>query len=306
MNAEKVKNFVREMRAPFFTASIVPVILGTAIAWSRRGEFNAGYFILTLFAGVLFHAGTNVLNDYFDHLSGNDALNEEFVRPFTGGSRMIQNNALSPREVLVFAVALFTAGSAIGIYLTIQVGTGVLLLGVIGLLSGFFYSCPPIALVNRGVGELTIGLNFGALMTLGAYYVQTGHFAWEPLLAAIPLSLLIALVVFVNQFQDMKADAAVGKRHWVVRLGRKRAANWYAFFIVFTYISIVILFIVKVVPAWSLLALVTAPVAVKAMTAARKHYDDARALVPANASTIVLHMAFGACLITGYVLFSVW
>ena len=302
MSHSKVKSYIRELRAPFFSASIVPIILGSVIAWSRFGDFNWFYFFLTLIAGVLFHAGTNVANDYFDHRSGNDAVNTEFVRPFTGGSRLIQEKLLAPREVLIFSLMLFALGSLIGVYLLFQVGIGILLLGIIGFLSGFFYSCPPIALVNRGVGEFTIGLNFGALMTLGAYYVQTGHFAWEPVLASLPISLLIALVVFINQFQDMRADAEVGKNHWVVRLGRKRAANWYAFFIVFTYISIVVVAITQVVPLWSLIVLLTLPIGLKAITTARKHYDNLLQLVPVNASTIVLHVSFGIFISLGYIL----
>ena len=205
-------------------------------------------------------------------------------------------------EVLVFSLILFAIGCLIGIYLMFQIGIGILLLGIIGFLSGFFYSCPPIALVNRGVGEFVIGLNFGALMTLGAYYVQTAHFAWEPVIVSIPISFLIALVVFINQFQDMRADAAVGKKHWVVRLGRKRAANWYAFFIVFMYIYIVVVVIMNIAPLWSLMVLLTIPIGIKAITTARKHYDNLVKLVPANASTIMLHIGFGLFISAGYIL----
>ena len=152
MPNQKVKIYIQELRAPFFTASVVPILLGVAIAWARTGNFNWLLFLLTLVAGMLFHAGTNVANDYFDHRSGNDEINTEFVRPFTGGSRFIQEGKLTPKEVLLYSLFLFATGSIIGIYLVFKVGTGVLILGVIGLLSGFFYSCPPIALVNRGLG----------------------------------------------------------------------------------------------------------------------------------------------------------
>ena len=140
MSQSKVKSYIMELRAPFFGASIVPIILGSVIAWSRFGDFNWFYFFLTLIAGVLFNAGTNVANDYFDHRSGNDAVNTEFVRPFTGGSRLIQEKLLAPREVLIFSLMLFALGSLIGVYLLFQVGIGILLLGIIGFLSGFFYS----------------------------------------------------------------------------------------------------------------------------------------------------------------------
>jgi len=95
------------MRAPFLTASITPVVLGTCIAWASTGVFIPEVFILTLLAGIFIHIGSNVANDYYDHKSGTDDINVDFVRPFTGGSRMIQKGWMSPREVFVEAIVFF-------------------------------------------------------------------------------------------------------------------------------------------------------------------------------------------------------
>ncbi len=294
--------YLAELRAPFFTASILPVALGTIVAWVREGVFRPDLLALTLAGGVLLHAGTNVINDYFDHVTGADEANREFVRPFTGGSRLIQTGVLTPRQVLYEAIVLYALGCLIGLYLTARVGYGVLTLGTIGLLSGIFYTWPRFALVSKGLGELAIGLNFGTLMTLGAYYVQVRAFAWEPVVASLPLALLIAAVVFINQFQDMTGDAAVGKRHWVVRLGRRRAARVYAMMLLFAYITVAAGAIVGLLPPGALAVLVTAPLAVRAGRVAAAHHSAPQALMPANAATIVVHLAFGVILSAGYLL----
>ncbi|MCR4437503.1 MAG: 1,4-dihydroxy-2-naphthoate octaprenyltransferase [bacterium] len=294
--------FLAELRAPFFTASILPVVLGTTIAWVREEVCDRLLFGLALLGGVLLHAGTNVINDYFDHLTGADERNCDFVRPFTGGSRLIQSGRLTPKEVLGEAIVLYALACLIGLYLLFRVGYGVLVLGGIGLLSGFFYTFPPLALVSCGLGELAIGLNFGTLMTLGAYYVQTRHTAWEPVVASLPLAVLIAAVVFINQFQDADADATVGKRHWVVRLGRERAAHVYAMMLVFSYVAVVGGVVAGLLPWPVLLVLVTVPLAARAIKVARAYHSVPQALTPANGATIMIHAAVGVLLSAGYAL----
>jgi hypothetical protein len=105
LRGNKVKIWITEIRAPFFTATVVPILLGAVIAWARADTFHWGYFLLTMAGGLLLHIGANVANDYFDHLSGADEMNVEFVRPFTGGSRMIQEGLLTPKAVLTGALA---------------------------------------------------------------------------------------------------------------------------------------------------------------------------------------------------------
>lgn len=297
-----LKLYLEELRAPFFTASIVPVLLGTLIAWARTGVFRLDTFLLTLLGGVLLHAGTNVVNDYYDHVSGNDEANTRFVRPFTGGSRMIQKGLLSPQEVLALGLVCFALGSLIGLYLAFRVGKVILLLGAIGVLSGYFYTAPPLRLVSTGFGELLVGLNFGTLMTLGAFYVQTRWLTWEPVLASLPVTFLIAAVLYINEFQDMEADSSVGKTHWVVRLGRAKAVRGYAWILGLTYASILLCVLLRQTSPWTLLGLLTFPIAWKGYAVAKVFYDDYLKLAPANAATVMVHLLTGLLLCLGYIL----
>jgi 1,4-dihydroxy-2-naphthoate octaprenyltransferase len=299
---KKLLLLLQEMRAPFFTASVIPVILGVSVAWSETGVFSLPLLVLTLIAGMCLHAGTNIANDYFDHKSGDDEINVEFVRPFTGGSRLIQRGLLSPKAVLAESLVLFAIGGVIGVYLAATRGLVILVLGVIGALCGFFYTAPPINIAARGVGELTVGFNFGTLMVLGAYYVQAGRFSTAAFLASLPVTILIADVLYINEFPDYTADKAVGKTHLVVRLGKERAVWGYLALTLAAYVSILVPVIARAIPVYCLLGLVTLPIAMKAINVAVANYANSAKLAPANAATIQLHMLTGLLVSAGFVL----
>ncbi|MDZ7334694.1 MAG: 1,4-dihydroxy-2-naphthoate octaprenyltransferase [candidate division KSB1 bacterium] len=299
---QKVKYFLLEVRAPFFSATIVPIVLGSVIAFNMTQQFHWVHFILALIGGIFLHAGANVINDYFDHLSSNDVINEEYVRPFTGGSRLIQQGLLTPREVLVEAMVCLFLGSCIGLYLAYRLGWVILAIGVFGVFSAIFYVFPRINLVGRGVGEALIGINFGILMTFGAFYVQTGIFSWVPIIASLPVALLITAVLYINEFQDAKADQAVGKNHLVVRLGKKQAVSGYILIMLLTYVIVVVAVVIDILPPISLIALLTMPLALKSIRIAQQNYNNSLKLVPANAGTIMNHLFTGLLLIISFFL----
>ncbi|MHA2353154.1 MAG: 1,4-dihydroxy-2-naphthoate octaprenyltransferase, partial [Candidatus Thorarchaeota archaeon] len=298
----KLRIWLAEMRAPFLTAAIVPVILGTCVAWASSGIFLFDVFLLTLIAGVFIHIGSNIANDYYDHQSGTDDINVDFVRPFTGGSRMIQRGWMSPREVFAEAMFFFVLGGGIGVYLAYTRGIEVLILGVIGVGSGFFYTAPPFRFVSRGYGEVFIGLNFGVLMTLGAYFVQTQVLAWEAVFPSIPVAILITAVLYINEFPDHDADRDAGKRTIVVRLGRQRAAKGYAVLMASLYLSILIPIILNLTSWYTILGVATLPIAVLATRYALTHYDDPLPLTPAYAGTVANHLFTGLFLAWSYVM----
>jgi 1,4-dihydroxy-2-naphthoate polyprenyltransferase len=299
---KRVQYWITELRAPFLTATVVSIILGTAIAWTRSDAFNLPYFALALLGGMCAHLGTNVANDYYDHKSGNDEVNKEFVRPFSGGSRTIQQGFLKPREVLGGALLFFAIATSIGVYLSFMNGPIVIALAMIGLVSGFFYTAPPFNWASKGAGEALVGVNFGALMTLGAYYIQTQTLSLEPVVAAIPVSLLIAAVLYINEFPDYVADKAVGKRTLVVRLGRDKAAYGYALIVFSAYALILLSVLFGIAPAYTLLALIPLPLAVEAVLHASEFHSESLKLVPANAMTITLHLVTSLLVSIGYLL----
>ena len=189
--------FLRATRLPFLTATFVPVLLGIAVAAWKDG-FNWWLALLTVVGGAAIHLGLNVANDVFDTRSGAD---EENVNPtqFSGGSRVILYGLVSMRQMALLSLACYAVGIGIGIFLAAYSGWGLLWIGVAGALISLFYTAPPLKLVHRGLGEICVALGFGPIMVLGAYYVQTGAYDLEPLLASLPVGILIALILYLNE-----------------------------------------------------------------------------------------------------------
>ena len=302
--------WVRAMRIPFLQATIIPVVLGGVVAWQLTGAFRWDLFLLTLLGASLIHIATNMFNDYFDYRSGNDLL-VKHQNPFAGGGRILTAGLISTSKHLIVSVSCLVLGCLIGLYLIFAFNLPILFwLGLVGIISSYFYVGPPLKLAYRGIGEIIVGLNFGPLMTLGAFYVQTGSWTRlsEPFLASIPIGLLIAAVLWINEFPDMDADRAVGKKTLVLRLGYLRSVGVFISMLAGSYLLVVLYLLVRafgtlqVTSYATLIVLFSLPLGVKAVKVLRASYRDPHAIIPANAGTIMLHLSFGILTIVGFVI----
>jgi 1,4-dihydroxy-2-naphthoate octaprenyltransferase len=294
-----LKAVIQAVRAPFFTGTIVPVVIGAAEA-TRVGRFDLFLFLLCLAGSVSFHAAANVINDYFDYLGGTDNVNR-YHNLFSGGSRVIQDGILTPKQTLTLGIAFLCVGIVIGIYLVFQAGWVVLLLGIIGTVLVLAYSIPRygLAYVGHGLGELAVAVGFGPLMVLGTYWVMARAFSPAIWWLTLTPALLIALILFVNGYPDYEADLKTSKHTAVVTLGRKRARWVYALIVAATYLEIVLGVVLSVIPALSLVALLTIPVGAAAVKKLFVVYDDPRGVVPVCGMTIVIHLTTGLLVALG-------
>ena len=296
--ATKLFSWMVIMRLPFLTATIVPILLGAAVASQLGYETDWIYFAMTMFGGFLLHIGTNTSNDYFDHTSGTDEANYNYMVPFSGGSRSIQMGLISAKGMLNVAIITFALSALVGIPLIMKAGVNILYLGIIGFLSGLFYTAPPFRFASRkGMGELLIGLNFGPLMVTGSFLVQTSGdltYILDAALSGIPIGFLVAAIVFVNQFPDHDGDKATGKNNLVVVFGPEKARIGYVFLIAGAFISIITLALARpdTFPILSLISLITSFYSIYTIKTLYKYYDN-RLLQPANAGTIGLHFLTG-------------
>ena len=211
-------------RPAFLSVTLVGCLVGLATAYAGGVDIDLANAIVTVLFALVAQAGVNVLNDYYDAESGADQLNQERIFPFTGGSRFIINGVHSARQTRIFGFALLGAVIPAGLWLAWQAGPGLIAIGMAGLFVGWAYSAPPLALVSRGLGEVAITLCW-LLVVIGADYVQRGGFSPMPALAGLSYALLVANLLYINQFPDRASDAAAGKRTLVVRLGAD-AAKW--------------------------------------------------------------------------------
>ncbi len=294
-----LRTWIQATRPQFFTVIILPILLGTVIAWQQ--QFSMFYFCAALLSGILLHAAINVLNDYFDHLNHCDENNQTPLTPFAGGSRMIQNGILSPRQVHIYGMILLVAGILLGLMLVWQRGMPIFWIGLIGVLSGYFYSAPPFAWCSRGWGEILVGLNFGILPVVGAYLLQVQDFNLIPVFAALPITCLVTAILYINQFPDYAADKHVGKANLVVRLGQVKAQIVYDALLVFSFLSLGLGIYFKILPQLNLVSFLLMPLAGFAMWSLARNYATARALIPAIKSTIMLHTVMSLVLILSFV-----
>ncbi len=296
----RLQAYLTELRIPFLTVSILPVILATAIARFETGSWDPLLAGLTLAGAALMHLGSNTINDWFDHRSGNDETNVDFASPFTGGSRMIQAGFVTPRGVLIQSIVLFVLGALIGAYLYSVRGPAVIMLGITGLVLGILYTEPRAMLAGRGLGEISIFLAFG-LIAVGAYYVQTGYISKQALVAPLPLAIFTTAIIIINEFQDAAADASTGKNTLVVRLGKEKGSRLFAIVMLSAYVPILAGVAAGLMPRWTLLGLASLPMALKAIQVASAAHDDPRSMTPANGSTILAHLATGIILTLVYI-----
>jgi 1,4-dihydroxy-2-naphthoate octaprenyltransferase len=211
-------------RPAFLSVTFVGCLLGLATAAYSGIALGPALATATLFFALVAHAGANVINDYYDAISGCDAANTERQFPFTGGSRFIQNGVLSLRATGMFGYALLAAVVPAGLWLTAVSDPGLILIGLAGLVVGWAYSAPPLKLQSRGLGEFAITAGW-LLVVVGSDFVQRRGFDFVPVAAGLGFALLVANVLYINQFPDVKADAGAGKNTMVVRLGVARRAG---------------------------------------------------------------------------------
>jgi 1,4-dihydroxy-2-naphthoate polyprenyltransferase len=214
-------------RPKFFTASLLPVVIGTGWGANATGAVDLTAFALAVAATVCVHAGANVLNDVWDDIGGSDRNNDGRMYPYTGGSRFIQNGVMNRAEMKRWGQQLLGAGVAFGIALTVLSGAGVVLFGLIGIGLAVLYSMPPVQLNARGLGEATVAIAFGVLPLTGAAWLQGAAVDPSLLVLALPPSLWTAAILLINEVPDVAADASAGKRTLAVRLGDGATARVY-------------------------------------------------------------------------------
>jgi len=291
---------LRTTRLPFLSATAVPVLLGIAAAASD-GAFTWWTALLTLIGGSFAHLAINVTNDIFDTLSGADEANTTPTQ-FSGGSRVAVYDLVSIRGLSWLALALFAVAALIGLLLVAVTGSLTLLwIGLAGIIVGVAYTAPPLKLVYRGLGEIAVAVGFGPIMLLGAYVVQTGRLAWEPLVLSLVPGALIALILFVNEIPDRRSDAEAGKRTLPTRFSPDVIRTGYLVVALAAFAVIAGGVVGGLLPWPTLIALGAVPLALRVHAGLKVHYDSPYTLMAVMGTNVNLNLAVGGLLLIGYV-----
>jgi 1,4-dihydroxy-2-naphthoate polyprenyltransferase len=301
-----VARWLKVSRTPFLTASAMPVLVGTSLAWATTGQFDGAVFALAVVGMMFIHAGANLANEYFDHILGADKLNPR-PSPLFGGSGSIQDGLVSAKSVRLAAVLCLAVGSAMGIAIVVLAHKPlVLLVGFVGIVGAWCYTAPPLKLAYRTFGEVTIGLLFGILPVWTSYYIQTGSLDFVPLMPALIAAILIFEVILANEFPDAPTDAAAGKHTVVVRFGPKTSLMIYVYAIIAALIIAAIAG-VYLQPqhklAWGLFVFCITPCFFVCVDAIEKSRDTQTALpIRVNVVTIIMQAVGPLALTLGFLL----
>ncbi|MEJ5329970.1 MAG: prenyltransferase [Desulfobaccales bacterium] len=283
--------YLRAMRLPFLTGSLMPVAATAALVYLKQGTLSVRHLLLTALGVAALHTGGNLINDYYDSF-GSDPLNP-FESPYSGGSRVIIKGELSAMAVRNLAYGFLALGVLCGLGLVWAGRPGVALVGLAGLLFAYLYSAAPVQLMSLGLGELTIFLAFGPILTLGTYYVLTGTFAGVGLAVGLPLAFLITAILWINEFPDLEADVAAGKRHLMSRLGLRLSRWVYVALMLAPFASLFLLMEAFRLPPHLLACLVALPLALKASRLAFALDPTQEEFIGLQALTIQTHFTFG-------------
>jgi 1,4-dihydroxy-2-naphthoate octaprenyltransferase len=288
----------RAIRPFSFTASVIPVTVGGACALAVSG-FSPVAFLLCLGGAVALQAGTNLVNDYYDHRLGADHSGS------LGPSRVIQEGWLSPRTVLLGGLAFFILGGLAGFALVGLAGWPILVLGLIGVPLAYGYTAPPLKLAYRGLGELNVFMLMGPLMVLGGFLVHRATGVSVALTASVPIGCLVAAILHANNLRDLDDDRQLGKQTLATIVGPRWAKVELAALLGGAYASLLAGVALRVLPRPALLAFLSLPVAVQiAKTVGQA--TSPRELAPSVRQSAKLHAQFGAMLTLGLLLAAAW
>src|SRR4051812_3520611 len=247
-------------------AAVAPVLVGTALA-GTEGTFKPLRFACALIGSIFIQIGTNLANDYSDARRGADTDDR------LGPVRVTAGGLVPPRQVLVATYVAFAIACAAGAYLIAEAGVEILLIGIASILAGVLYTGGPRPYGYEGLGEVFVFLFFGVGAVAGSYFAQTERWDWEAFALSVPVGLLAASLLVVNNVRDMDTDRRAGKRTLAVKLGRDNTRALYAAMLALAFLTVPITWLFGPLDAWILLAWLTLPIAVRLVGTVREHTD---------------------------------
>ncbi|MEA2285117.1 MAG: 1,4-dihydroxy-2-naphthoate polyprenyltransferase [Solirubrobacteraceae bacterium] len=275
-------------------AAIAPVLVGTALAMTTH-DLRVGGFVAALLGSILIQVGTNLSNDYSDARRGADT--EERLGPV----RVTAGGLVPPKQVLIATYVTFGLAVLCGVYLVLLAGPVLLAIGAASILAGVLYTGGPRPYGYAGLGEIFVFLFFGLVAVTGSYFVQTERVTWEAVVLAVPVGLLAAAILVVNNVRDLETDRRAGKRTLAVRLGRPRTRTVFGLLVYGAFVTVPLPWVLGALSPWIALPLILLPAAVLLVRMVRTH-TDGPTLNEALARTGMLQLAFCVLLAIGLLL----
>ena len=252
----KFQSWLLASRPKTLLASVVPVMVGTALA-INVGKFNPLVTLVALICSLLIQIGTNFTNDLYDYHKGADTAQRK------GPVRVLSAGLISVKEMKTGIVLTFLLAFILGLYLVYVGGIIILIIGVLSIFAGIAYTAGPYPLAYKGLGDIFVFMFFGLIGTMGTFYLQTNQLSMPAFLSSIPVGSLITNILVVNNFRDIEEDRAAGKNTLAVKLGKTFTQYQFIFLIVVSFIVPLLLFLFYGFEFWIFLPYLTLPVVFK-------------------------------------------
>ncbi|MBW1699989.1 MAG: 1,4-dihydroxy-2-naphthoate octaprenyltransferase [Deltaproteobacteria bacterium] len=287
------RNWLLASRPWSFSMTAISVSVGAVMA-AVDGNFSLPLYLFTLATMVILHAATNLINDYYDVLSGIDhlAVSTAQYRPHP-----LLEGKLKPHQVRSVSYMLYAIVIVAGLYLAATRGWVILAIGLIGVISSFTYTAPPFKYKYNALGEFSVFLMWGPLMVEGAYFVQRQALSEPVFWVSLPLGALVALVLLANNLRDIDHDREKGIRTLPIMIGRLNGIRLYILLMVLSYLAVLWMSLKGPLQVWSLIVLISSPLAYR--LSRQVHHSIP---LDGDAQTARLDTVFGVLLVTSLIL----
>jgi 1,4-dihydroxy-2-naphthoate octaprenyltransferase len=252
MSESRMSIWIGAARPRTLPAAFAPVVVGSALAW-HDGVFQLAAAALCLGFSLLVQIGTNFANDYYDFIRGAD------TGARVGPRRAVAAGLIAPSTMKAAMIGAFAAAFCVGLGLVAWGGPWLIAIGIASILCGVAYTGGPFPLAYHGLGDVFVFVFFGLVAVGGTYFVQANQLVTEAVLAGVPIGLLAANILVVNNYRDVETDAAANKRTLVVRLGRRAARIQFNLSLVIAF-ALPVLFVMRGFRPWCLLPLALVPI----------------------------------------------
>jgi len=274
------------MRLPFLVLTPACVVLGLATATWTSGQINWFHFVLVLIGALSAHISVNTFNEYFDFKSGLDADTKR--TPFSGGSGRLPETPEIAQPAFIMAWIFFGITTLIGLYFVFTIGSGLIPLGLLGLLIIYFYTeyitrYPLMCLIAPGLG-------FGTLMVMGTGFVLTGQYSWTALIASLVPFFLVNNLLLLNQFPDAEADQTVGRKHYPIQIGKEKSSLIYIIFLLLPFAVIAFGVITGYFPLSTLIGFFSLLLVIPNSRGVLKHARNTEELIPFLGQNVLINL----------------
>ncbi len=287
------KLWMAAIKPPMYSVAIIPIWVGTAVAFAETKILNGGIFSTFLTAAICIVAWSNISNDVFDSETGIDKNKAHSLVNLTGN-----------KSLIFWLGNLFLALGLLGILAIAWWQKDLTIIGIILLCCalGYIYQGPPFRLGYQGLGEILCFIAYGPLAVSAAYYSQTQTWSWANLAASVIVGIITSLILFCSHFHQVKDDLVAGKRSPIVRLGTALSAQLLPWFGGSIYALTGVFVILGIFPVWTLLSWLSLPIALKLFQHVQRYHNQPEKVFNCKFIAVAMHFCSGLFLGLGFLL----